>query len=345
MSTRWSTTLAALTLGAMVLTGCSTPKDATGASEPPAAGVAAGANTAGFDAGITNNSLAVSPDEKTAVVSDSREKSILIYDLADGSLRKRIGGFGTPRNIVFINRGAQFVVSDSTMGTLRFYGTDDLALHDEVVVGPGAFGTAVSPDGKTLYVNNEAHSSVTRVDLATRKPISVITGFSQPRQGIQASPNGTQVFVTNFKGDKVTVVDVANWKIERELTGFSKIRGISVSPDGKTLYAANSGRNSISVVDAGTGRVAAEIKVGHDPYGAALSPDGKLLLASNKVDNTISVINAVNNTVVKTLGGFEEPRQAIVFNRGQSRAYVLNKDLSVARLNVRELSVTDTVRQ
>ncbi|QHK22317.1 beta-propeller fold lactonase family protein [Pseudarthrobacter psychrotolerans] len=343
--------MAAISLIALALSGCASTDTASSAKSLSTGGAASSDSAAaensktGFDADITNNSLAVSPDEKTAVVSDSREKSLLIYDLAEGGLRKKIGGFGTPRNIVFINDGLQFVVSDSSLGTLRFYSTEDYTLQDEVVVGPGAFGTAVSPDGKTMYVNNQAHSSVTVVDLETRKPTDVITGFSQPRQGIKVSPDGKQVFVTNFEGDEVTVFDAASRKIIRELTGFSKIRGISVTADGNTLYAASSGRNSIAVVDVLKGEITNEIEVGREPYGAALSPDGKLLFASNKADNTIDVIDVNKNTVVKTLEGFKEPRQAIVFSQGQDRAYVLNRDLSVARVNVEDLSVTDTLRE
>ncbi|MGG0186615.1 beta-propeller fold lactonase family protein [Bacillus rhizoplanae] len=296
-----------------------------------------------FDGNITNNSLAISPDEQIAIVSDSREQSIRIYDLAKGTLRKEIDGFVTPRNIVFVNNGSEFVVSDSTLGTLRFYNTKSLTLKDEVVVGPGAFGTAVSPDGKTLYVNNQAHSSVTVVDLEKRKPTAVITGFAQPRQGITVSPDGKYVFVTNFKGDKVSVVDTATKNIVREITGFSMIRGISVSADGHTLYAANSGRDSISVVDISLGQIVNEVKVGREPYGAALSPDGKLLFASSKADNTIDVIDVSDNRVIKTISGFTEPRQAIVFSRDGERAYVLNRDLSISRVNVKDLSITDTI--
>lgn len=352
MNKRISTTLATISLIVLAFTGCDASTDTGSSAKSPSTGAAGRSalmapenSRTGFDADITNNSLAVSPDEKTAVVSDSRENSLLIYNLVEGGLLKKIDGFGTPRNIVFINDGSQFVVSDSSLGTLRFYSTEDYTLQDEVVVGPGAFGTAVTPDGKTMYVNNQAHSSITVVDLEARKPTDVITGFSQPRQGIKVSPDGKHVFVTNFEGDKVTLVDAASRKIIRELTGFSKIRGISVTADGNTLYAANSGRNSISVVDLRKGETTKEIEVGREPYGAALSPDGKLLFASNKADNTVDVIDVTENTVVKTLGGFKEPRQAIVFGHSQNRAYVLNRDLSVARVNVEDLSLADTVRE
>ncbi|WP_082341342.1 cytochrome D1 domain-containing protein [Sporosarcina globispora] len=297
----------------------------------------------GFDSHITNNSLAVSPNEDIAVVSDSRESSLLIYDLAKGKVSKKISGFVTPRDIEFVDSGSQFVVSDSTHGTLRFYDSKNLKLKDEVVVGPGAFGLAVSPDEKTLYVNNEAHSTVTVVNLETRKPVEVITGFAQPRQGITVSPDGKHVFVTNFEGDKVSVVESATNTIVNEITGFSSIRGISATIDGTALYAANSSRDAISVVDLSQNKIVSEITVGDEPYGATLSPDNKLLFASNKADNTIDVIDTSNHQIIKTINGFNEPRQAIVFNQAGEQAYVLNRDLSISVVDVKELVVIDTI--
>lgn len=61
-------------------------------------------------------------------------------------------------------------------------------------------------------MNNQAHNSVTVVDLEKRKPIDVITGFAQPRQGIKVSSDGKYIFVTNFQGDKVSIVDATTKK-------------------------------------------------------------------------------------------------------------------------------------
>jgi len=66
------------------------------------------------------------------------------------------------------------------------------------------------------------------------------------------------------------------------------------------------------VVDV-AGRIVATIPVGREPYGVTLSPDGKLLYASNKVDNTIHVIDTATRKRLSVIGGFNEPRQAIVF--------------------------------
>ena len=62
---------------------------------------AAAHSTGAFDNQIKNNSLAVSPNEAIAVVSYSDEPNVLVYDLKSGTVRAKLTGFVTPRNIVF----------------------------------------------------------------------------------------------------------------------------------------------------------------------------------------------------------------------------------------------------
>ncbi len=82
-------------------------------------------------------------------------------------------------------------------------------------------------------------------DTRTGLAQAVVTGFSQPRQGVRLAPDGKTLFVTNFLGDKISLVDTASHKITGEITGFDKLRAISITKDGKTLFAANSGRNTV----------------------------------------------------------------------------------------------------
>jgi WD40 repeat protein len=67
-----------------------------------------------FDAPIVNNSLAVSPDGRTAVASDSRVPGVRVYDLKSGRLLKTLGGFGTARNSLFTPDGKTLLISGST---------------------------------------------------------------------------------------------------------------------------------------------------------------------------------------------------------------------------------------
>ncbi|WP_213956250.1 beta-propeller fold lactonase family protein [Variovorax sp. dw_954] len=286
-----------------------------------------------FDGSIHNNSLALSPDERTAVVSYSERPEVIVFDLSTGKVRAVLHGFVTPRNIIFAPSGRQFYVSDSSLGTVAVIDTASLETVNRLPVGAGAFGTVLSKDGGTLYVNNQAANTVTRYDLAAQQPRAVVTGFAQPRQGVRLSPDGQALYVTNFLGDKITVVDTTTNRITGEITGFDKLRAISVAADGKTIFAANSGSNTIAVVDVDKRRIATTITVGRDPYGAALSPDGLFVYVGNLGDNTVSVISVATQQVVSTITGFKEPRQAIVFARDGMLAYVLNEDLSVSRVD------------
>jgi len=135
-----------------------------------------------FDGQIRNNSLALSPDERTAVVSYSERAEVIVYDLQKNAVRGVLRGYVTPRNIVFAPDGDSFYVSDSSLGTVTRVNTTPLATTTKLGAGAGAFGTVLSKDGGTLYINNQASSTVTRLDTASGMARAVITGFAQPRQ-------------------------------------------------------------------------------------------------------------------------------------------------------------------
>lgn len=56
------------------------------------------------------------------------------------------------------------------------------------------------------------------------------------------------------------------------------------------------------------------------------------------------MINTADQRVVKTIEGFKEPRQAIVFSHNGDQAYVLNRDLSIARVDVKTYTITDIIQ-
>lgn len=296
-----------------------------------------------FDGAIHNNSLAVSPDEMTAVVSYSERPDIVVYDLTSDKVRAVLHGYVTPRNILFAPSGNAFYVSDSSLGVVTKIDTATLKTLSTIPVGPGAFGTAISKDGKTLYINNQAESTVTVVDLDKEQAKAVITGFAQPRQGVKLSPDGQKLYVTNFSGDKISIVDSQSHKIEGEIKGFNKIRAISVTANGKTLFAANSGSNSIAVVDIDKKEILNTIPVGKDPYGAALTPDESELYSGNLADNTLSVVSLSSMKVTATISGFKQPRQAIVFTHDGKTAFVLNEDLSLSKVDLQTRKIIASI--
>lgn len=296
-----------------------------------------------FDGQIRNNTLALSPDERTAVVAYSQGPELIVYDLDSGKVRAVLDGFVTPRNIVFSPAGDVFYVSDSSLGTVSVIHTADLRTLRTLPVGFGAFGTTLSKDGSQFYVNNQAASTVTSYDLQKNYVRAVVPGFAQPRQGVRLSPDGKTLYVTNFLGDKITIVDTATDKITGEIKGFNKLRAISVSADGNIIFAANSGSDTLAVVDVGQQAIVTTIPVGQEPYGAALTPDGQFVYVGNLKDNSVSVVSVPQRKVVATVTGFQGPRQATVFTRDNKLAYVLNEDLSLAKVDRASHRVVETL--
>ena len=72
---------------------------------------------------------------------------------------------------------------------------------------------AISPDGATLYVPNDASHTVAAVDAATGLQIgdAVATGFAP--WGIDVTGDGSQVYVAHSAGDPITILDAATMTI------------------------------------------------------------------------------------------------------------------------------------
>jgi YVTN family beta-propeller protein len=287
-----------------------------------------------FDGDIRNNTLAVSPDERLAIVGNSQTDHLKVYDLKRGVLQTSLPGFVTQRNIVFSPDGQHFYVTDSSKGVLERWNAQSFRLEDSLALGPGAFGSAIDKQGTRLYVNNQASNTVSVVDLANWRVLKVITGFSGPRQGVKLLPDNSVLYVTNFRSDKLSVVDTASLTLRGEISGFNKIRAISLSADGKTLYAANSGNDTLAKADTPSGRIVSTVSVGREPYGAALRPDGKALYAGNLKSNSLTEVSLPAFKATAQIEGLRGPRQAISFSQDSRTAWALNEDLSVVELDL-----------
>ncbi|WP_431810123.1 YncE family protein [Jejubacter sp. L23] len=118
------------------------PSYSTMAAHTP---VTAAAKTT-FDGDIQNNSLAISPDEKLAVVSLSGQPEIIVYDLTTCQRKAVLKNFITPRNIVLAPDGASLYIFDSSLGVVKQLDARTLKTLAQYAIGPGAFGTAISKE-------------------------------------------------------------------------------------------------------------------------------------------------------------------------------------------------------
>src|SRR6516164_7826571 len=75
----------------------------------------------------------------------------------------------------------------------------------DIPVGSGAFGVAITPDGKTAFVTNNTSDTVSTIDVKTRtkNPTDIPVGPIPLRVAI--TPDGKTAFVT---GSTVSTIDV-----------------------------------------------------------------------------------------------------------------------------------------
>ena len=117
---------------------------------------------------------------------------------------------------------------------------------NSLVVGTDPYGVAITPDGKRLFVTNQADGTVSVVDGASGASPSVsqtLTVGSGPKY-VTLSPDGRFAYVGNFDSGSISVLDAqaATPSILRTLTCFgASPNGLAVSADCSTLYNISDG--------------------------------------------------------------------------------------------------------
>lgn len=308
---------------------------------PLAIGSSAQATQPACDNDIQNSSLAVSPDERTAVASCSPRPEVIVYDLYARKVRRVLDDFITPRKILFEPNGRYFYISDSGFGIVKKIDSASLQTVSILYAIPGAFGITMSNDGRTLYVDNEEATVVSVFDLVSQQRIAQITLYSQERPG--ASPQDPSfLYLADFWGQKIRILDTTTNQITGEISGFTKIRTFSVTQDGKTLLVVDSGAQSVAVVDIPLRRIVAKIPVGSGSGDPANSRDQRLACFHDPRDNSLAVV-AVLPCPIATNPGFLEPAQGIVLSRDGSAAYALGRDLSISRIDLSDKRISYTI--
>jgi YVTN family beta-propeller protein len=108
-------------------------------------------------------------------------------------------------------------------------------------------GTAVSRDGKELYVSTGRGNAIAVIDTqklnAQGSPLLSAGGEGEGEESI------------------VTMIPVGN-----------RVWGIVLDPSGSKLYTANGASNDVSIVDVKSRKELCRVKVGDGPWGIAVVP-------------------------------------------------------------------------
>lgn len=216
---------------------------------------------------------------------------------------------------------------------VTIYDAHTLAILDQLDVPGVVCESALSTDGRTLFLSNFRRSSVMFVDLATKKVTHEIKTGQHPKI-LVASPDGKSVFAANWMSKSVTQIDVATAAVVRTLDVGKQPRGMAMSKSG-TLYVANFYSDSIDVFEGENLSHNHRIAVCKCPRHLALSPDDKTLYISCLNSSQLHAVDVATESVTHRVRIGTSPKSIAVSPDGR---YVYSADYGTSR----SVSVVDT---
>jgi YVTN family beta-propeller protein len=250
--------------------------------------------------GADPDSVAISPDGRTAYVSNELDGTVSVIETAtDRVIGAPIAAGSNPAEVALTPNGATLYVTDELSNRVTVIDTASRAAIGSIKVGSFPNGIAVAPDGRSAFVSNAGADTVSVISTLTNTvaPSPIVVG--EEPLGIAFTPDGAKAFVANGNGKSVTVIDARTDTVEGAAIKVGKEPGaIAVTTDGSRAYVANDESNSVSVIDTATNQVVGTaIKVGAGPTGIAITPDGRTAYVAQSGAGGVSPIDLATGSV------------------------------------------------
>jgi DNA-binding beta-propeller fold protein YncE len=149
--------------------------------------------------------LAYAPDSSMVYVSLQETDRLVAIDLKTMSVVWNQPVGKTPAGVLWLN--GKLLVADMGTDSLAEVDPADGRVLRHIVTGKGAHNLFLSPDGKTLWVNNRVGGSTESLDAATLTPIRTYKIPGGP-DDMAFAPDG-RIWITRRFAEKVAVLDPA----------------------------------------------------------------------------------------------------------------------------------------
>jgi YVTN family beta-propeller protein len=223
-----------------------------------------GATVGTIDVGSISHHLAVSPDGRFVYVAADR---IVVIDTSRNEIVARIASEDPPFDLAFtpdgrllyaLGMGSSVAVIDPSMNEV----IDTIRMIGQSVMGHLAF----RPDGKELYVTNDADDMVSIIDTQRNKPVVSIRVGEGPH-GVASTADGRYVVVANRGGTTLSVIDTKIRKVVMTREVGERPEHVAGTPDGQfMLVSVNTGSNRILMIDPASFETLVEIDVWSEPH-------------------------------------------------------------------------------
>jgi YVTN family beta-propeller protein len=261
------------------------------------------------ESGVTGHEVVASPDGKLAFVPIYGNSGVGMpgtdggtLDVIDLGARRivRTIDFGRgvrPHCAVFGPKDEMLYVTTELEKSITVIDPHTLKIVGAIPTGqPESHMLAISPDGRYGYTANVGPGTVSVLDIALRKTITLIP-VAEHVQRISVSPDGRWAFTSDTQKPRLAVISTKANKVERWVdlpgTGY----GTQSTPEGKWLLVALPGANAVGVIDLATFRVARTINVPASPQEVLVDPDGKVAYVSCSASGKVAAIQIADWSV------------------------------------------------
>lgn len=255
----------------------------------------------GSISGVGKNpqSVALSPDGRTAYLPAHKRGTLAVVDLDDRTLRTLIRVGKGAVDALALPDGRRVLVSRVPWlgGGLVVVDVEARQVTGTVAGIRLPRAMATSPDGKSVYVPSMADNRLWRLDARTLDVNGEVEVRRRP-VAVAASPDGTRLYVAAFWSDQVVVLDAASLATETRIrVGSSPLR-LAVSGDGQYVYAACLD-GWLTIIDTSDGFSAMTVRPGTHEGGVVAS--GHLCYATDPWEGRLMVLSGPRGDLLETV--------------------------------------------
>lgn len=196
-------------------------------------------------------------------------------------------------------------------GRVAVVDTDSFKVLANVPAGSYPVRVAIQPDGRYVWVGNDApgdESGVTVID-AEASAVAARIATGKGHHELAFPPGSRYAFVTNRDEGTVSVIDIGTLKKVRDVRTGGRPLSAAYSPLAKTLYVADGDGGGVAVVDGERHEVVARVPGKPGLRAIRFTADGRFGFAVNVLDNTVQVIDASTHRVAHTVNVGAAPDQ------------------------------------
>jgi len=276
--------------------------------------VGTGRELAVLPTGAGPHEVAVSPDGRTAVITDyggrQAGNTLTVVDLPDLRVTRTIdlGKYERPHGVAWLPGGEQVLVTSESTRSVIVVEIESGRVRSALPTDQaGSHMLALPARAGRVWTSNIADGTVSEIDLESGSTARVIEVAEQP-EAIGITPDGVEVWVGSNEEGTVSVVDAVEGGVSPVLDGFRWPYRVHITPDGDRVLIPDLRAEELRIVARATRAELHRIDLtGGAPQGVTTTPDGRTAFQSLSESGVVLVIDVETGMVRDSLPARQGP--------------------------------------